>query len=175
MPPRVILIGLPGSGKSTTGRRLAGMLRVRFADTDELIEHDAGRTVREIFAAEGEPAFREREAAAIAAALRDFDGVLALGGGALDTAATREAIAASGVPVGRLDASLEVLTARVGDAASRPLLAGDPAARLAELAARRQGAYVATATFTVSTDGRSVGQVASVIAEKLREKEKITT
>lgn len=175
MSPTVILIGLPGSGKSTTGRRLAAMLKVPFADSDELIERDAGRAVRAVFDTEGEPAFREREAAAIATALREFHGVLALGGGALDTASTREAVSASGVPVVRLEATLDVLTARVGDATTRPLLADDPAARLAELAARREATYAAAATLTVPTDGRSPGQVASAIAAKLLEKEKITS
>jgi len=171
----VILIGLPGSGKSTTGRRLAAMLQVAFADSDELIEHDAGRSVRQIFADEGEPAFRALEADTLAAALRDFDGVLALGGGALDDDTTRERIIASGVPVVRLEATLGVLAARVGDAKTRPLLAGDPSARLAELADRREATYAAAATLTVQTDGRTPGQVASVIAAKLLEKEKITS
>jgi shikimate kinase len=171
--PRVILIGLPGSGKSTTGRRLATMLQVPFADSDELIEHEVGRSVRQIFADDGEPAFRALEAATLATALRDFDGVLALGGGALDDDTTRQSIIASAVPVVRLEATLGVLAARVGDAKTRPLLAGDPSARLAELAARREAAYAAAATLTVQTDGRTPGQVASVIAAKLLEKEKI--
>lgn len=170
MSPRVVLIGLPGSGKSTTGRRLAKLLGVEFADSDELVEQAAGRTVREIFDADGEPAFRELEVAAIATALRDFDGVLALGGGALDNDATRTAVIGSGLPVVRLDAAIATLAARVGDGHTRPLLAGDPAARLAELAERRGDIYDSVATVTVRTDGKGPAQVASRIAARLKEK-----
>ncbi len=92
MKPRAVLIGLPGSGKTTTGKRLAGLLGVTFVDSDHLVEEQAARTIESIFAADGEPAFRVLEAATIAAALTNFDGVLALGGGAIITESTREAL-----------------------------------------------------------------------------------
>jgi shikimate kinase len=170
MSPRVVLIGLPGSGKSTTGRRLAKMLGVDFADSDELIEDAAGRSIREIFDTDGEAAFRALEAETIATALHDFGGVLALGGGALDTETTRTAVARSGLPVVRLDAAIGTLAARVGDAHTRPLLAGDPAARLRELAESRKATYEAAATLTVPTDNRAPGQVASRIAASLKQR-----
>lgn len=172
MTPRVILVGLPGTGKSTTGRRLAKMLVVPFADSDDLVEQSDGRTVRDIFAQDGEGTFRALEADAVITALADFDGVLALGGGALKTERTREAIAASGVPVARLQASLETLTGRVGDGHTRPLLAGDPARRLAELAAEREPLYTQVATLNVQTDDRAPGQVAAHIAAKLHQRTK---
>src|SRR5438309_8607270 len=115
MSPRALLVGLPGTGKSTTGRRLAKILDLPFADSDDLVEAAQGRTVREIFADAGEPAFRAVEAAAVAEALVGFEGVVALGGGALTTPATRAAVADSGVPVVLLRASLETLGSRVGD------------------------------------------------------------
>jgi shikimate kinase len=168
MPPRAILIGLPGAGKSTTGRRLAKVLAVPFADSDDLIEEATGRPAAEILRQDGEPAFRQIEASTIAAALKNFDGVLALGGGALETESTRIALEASGVPIVRLDATLATLAARVGDGTTRPLLAGDPQGRLAELETRRAPALAALATLTVQTDGTSPGRVASTIAAKLR-------
>ena len=144
MTPRVVLVGLPGAGKTTTGRRLAKILAVDFADSDELFEAATGRTVRSLFD-DGEQAFRAAEADAIAAALRDFDGVLALGGGALTTAATRTAVRASGVTVVLLRAELPVLADRVGAAQSRPLLSSDPSARLRTLADERGPAHAEAA------------------------------
>ncbi|MGI8760811.1 MAG: shikimate kinase [Jatrophihabitantaceae bacterium] len=169
MTARVVLIGLPGAGKSATGRRLAKILAVPFVDSDELVEAAVGRGVRQVFAEDGEAAFREHEAAAVACALSGFDGVLALGGGALGTPSTREALAAAGVPVVLLRAPLATLQARVGDGRTRPLLAADPPARLAQLAAEREPLYLAAATFTVHTQHRGPGQVAAQIAARLHE------
>ena len=169
MTPTVILIGLPGTGKSSTGRRLAKILAVRFADSDDLVEKQAGRSVAQLFADEGEPAFREREAQVIEGALARFDGVLALGGGALGTARTRDAITASAVPVVLLEAGVGTLAARVGSAQTRPLLTADPAARLRALADERAAAYRAAATFAVDTDSRTPGQVAATIAARLHD------
>lgn len=172
MTPRAVLIGLPGAGKSTTGRRLAKILGLRFADSDDLVEARDGRTVREIFAADGEGAFRSAEAEAIATALTGFEGILSLGGGALTTPATRTAIGAAGVPVVLLRATLETLGNRVGDGRTRPLLTDDPAARLAALAAEREPLYRAAATMTVDTDGKTPGQVAATVAARLHEKDR---
>lgn len=166
MSPRVVLVGLPGTGKTTTGRRLAKILATGFADSDDLVEAATGRSVRELFA-EGEAAFRSAEADAIASALRDFDGVLALGGGALTTEATRHAVAESKAQVVLLRAGLDTLTSRVGDAESRPLLTEHPADRLRQLAAERSDVYEEVATLVVDTDERTPGQVASHIAAEL--------
>ena len=171
MTPKVVLVGLPGAGKSTTGRRLAKILAVPFADSDELVERDTGRHVADLFESDGEPAFRAAEQAAIVRALAAFDGVLALGGGALGSATTRAAIADSGAPVVQLRARLDTLGARVGDGRSRPLLAGDPRTRLAVLAAERTPTYDELAVITVDTDGRTPGQVAASVAARLHERE----
>jgi shikimate kinase len=171
MTPKAVLVGLPGAGKSTTGRRLAKILAVPFADSDDLVEAADGRSVAQIFAESGEPGFRAVEAAAIAAALAGFDGVLALGGGALGAPATRAAIVASAAPVAVLRASIDTLRARVGDGRTRPLLADDPQARLTALAAERAPLYDAVATFTVQTDDRTPGQVAATIAARLHQPE----
>jgi len=167
--PKAVLVGLPGAGKSTTGRRLAKILAVPFADSDDLVEAATGRTVAEVFAEAGEEAFRHTEAAAILRALDEFTGVLSLGGGALGRGTTRAALERSGVPVVLLRATLATLTDRVGDARSRPLLVQDPPERLALLAAERTPVYESLATFAVDTDGKSPGQVAATIAARVHD------
>lgn len=170
MTPRIVLVGLPGAGKSTSGRRLAKIMRVPFVDSDDLVEAAEGRTVGEIFAADGEAGFRAAECSAVTACLAgDFDGVLSLGGGALTHPPTREAVTASGVLVAVLTAPLATLEARVGDGRTRPLLAADPSARLRQLAAERQPVYDAVAAMTVDTDHRTPGQVAAHIAARLHD------
>jgi shikimate kinase len=168
--PKVVLVGLPGAGKSTTGRRLAKIMAVPFADSDHLLEAREGHTIAELFAMHGEPECRRMEAEVIAAALADFTGVLSLGGGAVTRAETRQAIADSGAPVVYLRAGLEELGLRVGDARTRPLLVEDPPARLAVLAAERGATYDELASITVDTDGRTPGQVAATIAARLHER-----
>jgi len=168
--PRVVLIGLPGSGKSTIGRRLAKILALAFADSDDLIEAAAGRAVRDIFAESGETGFRDLERAAVLAALRDFDGVLSLGGGALTEPAVRAALVTSHVAVVLLHAPLATLVTRIGNAHTRPLLADDPAGRLAVLADERQPSYAEVATLRVDTANHTPGQVASLIAARLHER-----
>lgn len=165
-----MLVGLPGAGKSTSGRRLAKILCVDFADSDDLVVAAEGRRVRDIFAESGEAAFRAAECSAITAFLHgEFDGVLALGGGALTHEATRAAVAASGITVAVLHAPLETLLARVGDARTRPLLSPDPAGKLAELARVRQPIYDSAATISVDTEHRTPGQVAAHIAARLHD------
>jgi shikimate kinase len=170
MTPKVVLVGLPGSGKSTTGRRLAKILVVQFADSDELIEKQTGRGVRDIFAESGEAEFRRVEAATVSSALSSFDGVLALGGGALTEQATRDALLASGVPVVLLQAPVATLIRRVGDGRTRPLLADDPPGRLAALAEQREPLYREVATLVVDTDRRTPGKVAATVAARLHER-----
>jgi shikimate kinase len=167
MPPRVVLVGLPGTGKSSVGAELARRLGVPFADSDELITRQTGRSIAEIFAQQGEPAFRELEADLIAEALAGFDGVLALGGGAVTTGSVRADLLGSGVPVVQLSAEPDELLGRLAGATPRPLLAGDTPARLAELAAARTGWYAEVATLSVDTGGRSVAEVADLLHQHL--------
>ena len=162
--PVVVLVGLPGAGKSTVGRRLAARLGVEFRDSDELIVERAGRPIPAIFATVGEPAFRALEADVIVAALGEFDGVLALGGGAVVTAAVRAALADSGLPIVWLIAEHGQLLERVSGAEHRPLLAGDTAARLRQLADERDALYRQLATVTVDTSGRSVTDIVTELA-----------
>jgi shikimate kinase len=165
--PRVVLVGLPASGKTTVGNAVAARLGVEFADTDDMIVEMTGRAIGEIFAHDGEAAFRELEAAAVADALLDFNGVLALGGGAVTTEAVRESLVDAGVPVVLLIADQDELLLRVGNTSHRPLLAGDTEVRLAELRTTREPLYRQVATSTVHTDGRSVDDVADDIVGQI--------
>jgi shikimate kinase len=165
--PRAVLVGLPGSGKTTSGRRLANRLGVEFVDSDALVEARAGQTIGELFSEQGESAFRLLEAEVIAEALKSFDGVLSLGGGAVLDAGTRANLARSGVPVVLLRSSIRTLSRRVGDGRGRPLLADNPHAALGKLATAREPLYREVATLVVSTDRRTSSRVSAEIAERL--------
>ncbi|GAA2723694.1 shikimate kinase [Cellulomonas aerilata] len=168
--PRVVLIGPPGAGKSTVGRALAHELRLRLRDTDADVEAGAGKPIREIFVDDGEPHFRTLERAAVARALEEHDGVLALGGGAVMdplTEADLVAYAGRGGVVVFLDVSLAHASPRVGFNQARPLLVGNPRAQWQALMERRRPVYQRLSTLAVSTDGRTAGQVARTIAESL--------
>lgn len=163
-----MLVGLPGVGKSSVGARLASRLSVPFADSDGLVVQAAGRGVGEIFAAEGEAGFREREAAVVLEALSGFGGVLALGGGAVTTERVRQGLAEAAVPVVLLTASEPELLRRLARSPNRrPLLAGDLAGRLATLTAERAELYQQVCTFSVDTAGRSVAAVAELVLRGL--------
>ncbi|HEX3604655.1 MAG TPA: 3-dehydroquinate synthase [Candidatus Dormibacteraeota bacterium] len=150
---RVALVGLPGSGKSSVARALARRLGWRLADTDTLVEQSAGRTVAEVFAAEGEEGFRARELEALRAALAgEGRVVVACGGGLLTRPAARELLARSALLVW-LDAEDSVLLRRLAGAADRPLLRDDPAVRLAALREQRAALYAAAPLRVDSGDG----------------------
>ena len=160
--PQVILTGFMATGKTEVGRRLARALGRPFVDTDGLIEVEAGKTVAEIFASEGEAGFRERERAAVARACTVPDAVVATGGGVLLDAENRRRLAAAG-PIVCLAAEPEDILRRVGDPRGRPLLVngnGCPGGlgRVRELLAERAPIY-ALATHTVDTTGLTVDEV----------------
>ncbi len=163
----MILVGLPGSGKSTVGALAAARLGAAFADVDRLIEARAGRTVAQLFAEAGEAAFRALEGEIGAELLALAPRVIAPGGGyVLDPARRRDALA-RGLLV-YLETSPEVAARRLGDAPDRPLLAGqEPAARLRELLAQREAAYL-EAPGRVTTDARAADDVAAAVAELAR-------
>jgi shikimate kinase len=161
--PRIVLVGLPGSGKSTVGPLVAAELGWSFVDLDAEIVRTAGRTIPEIFAAEGESGFRARERAATVA-LADYGPlVLAPGGGWILDPSNREALG-SATKVVYLAVSPEVAATRMGGAAmGRPLLAGaNPAPRLGELLAQRESSYL-QANHTVSVNLLVPGEVAALI------------
>ncbi|WP_133365162.1 shikimate kinase [Qipengyuania sediminis] len=137
----IVLVGLMGAGKSTVGRRLAGLLRTGFADSDAAIEDAARRSVGEIFAEFGEPYFREGERRVIARLIGEGHGVIATGGGAFADADTRALLLEKGLAVW-LDCDIATLVARTRRRDTRPLLrGGDPNAILARLHETRAPAY----------------------------------
>lgn len=165
MAGTVFLVGLMGAGKSSVAAELGKVLGRPVFDSDAVIEQDAGMTIPEIFAREGEPAFRARERAAIEK-LAGLGAVVALGGGAMAQPGAPERLRASGTVV-YLRARPDTLARRVGAGASRPLLAGlDAAGRLAklrELLAQREPSYM-QADWVVDTDAGNPRRLAREIA-----------
>jgi shikimate kinase len=160
--PVAILIGPPGSGKTTVGELLAARLGVGFVDTDARIEAAVGKPVSDIFIEDGEPAFRELEREAAAAAIGGHDGVLCVGGGGVLDAGTQALL--DGQHVVYLETGFAELAKRVGMDRPRPLLLGNPRAQLKSLLEQRLPVYQRLAVVTVNTDGRSPAEVADEIA-----------
>ena len=165
MSPRVILVGAPGSGKSTVGQLLADRLGVAFRDTDADVEAVAGITIAELFVEKGEPYFRDLEAEAVRTAVATHDGVLALGGGAIIRDETRQVL--SGQRVAYLEVNLAEAAGRAGLSAARPLLLGNVRGQLGQLLNQRKPLYEQAATITVSTVGRTPEEVADLIVKEL--------
>lgn len=170
MSPKAVLVGLPGSGKSTIGRRLAKALGVNIYDTDAGIETEAGRTIADIFATDGEPEFRRIEESVIRQALDDQEGVVSLGGGAVLTPGVREAL--SGHTVVYLEISAAEGIRRTGGSVVRPLLAGpDRAEKYQALMSQRVPLYREVATIKVNTDRKNPGAVVRMIVSRLENPE----
>jgi len=163
--PRVVLVGPPGAGKSTVGTLVAASLGVAFRDTDTDIETAVGKPIPDIFIEDGEDAFRALERDAVAEALSTFDGVLALGGGAILAASTRSLL--RGHTVVYLSVELADAVARVGLGVGRPLLTVNPRATLKYLLDQRRPLYQEVATVTVHTDGREPAEIAAEVVAAL--------
>jgi shikimate kinase/3-dehydroquinate synthase len=157
----VALVGLPGAGKSSTGKPLAARLGLPFHDSDAAIVAAHG-PIPELFAGQGEARFREIERETIAALLAGPPAVLALGGGAFANPQTRALVRRAATSV-HLDAPLATLAMRVGDGRKRPLLAGDPVGKLAELSRTRAPAF-ALADLRVDARARSEARAEAVTA-----------
>jgi shikimate kinase len=159
----LVLIGLMGAGKTTVGRRCAENLGRDFVDTDDVVVALSGKSIPAIFEMDGEPRFRELERQAVLDISKSpAPLVIACGGGVATDASNRAALKRTGVVVW-LRAPVEVLTERVGDGASRPLLQNDPAGALSRLAAVREVAYEAASEVQVETADRSVDDVAAAV------------
>lgn len=167
MAPKAVLVGLPGSGKSTIGRRLAKAVGVGLLDTDVAIEQRTGRSIADIFATDGEQEFRRIEEDVVRAALADHDGVLSLGGGAVTSPGVRAALA--GHTVVYLEISAAEGVRRTGGNTVRPLLAGpDRAEKYRALMAKRAPLYRRVATMRVDTNRRNPGAVVRHILSRLQ-------
>jgi len=158
MSPVVVLVGPPGAGKSTVAEELATRLGVTVRDTDSDIEAATGSSVQDIFIDRGEAEFRALEEEAVARALADDDGVLALGGGAVLSDRTRQRLRDHRVIF--LDVGLTTAVRRVGLGTGRPLLLGNVRAQLKQLMDARTVLYREVADLTVLTDDLDPGQVA---------------
>jgi shikimate kinase len=163
--PVAVLVGPPGSGKSTVARELARRLGVAARDTDADVEATAGRRIADIFVDEGEAAFRELERQAVETALADHDGVLALGGGAVLDPRTEASLA--GHRVVFLDVRIADAARRIGFNRERPLLLGNPRAQWTQLMTARRPVYERVATIRVETDGLTPGEVAEAVLARL--------
>lgn len=162
----IVLVGLMGAGKSSVGRRLAAALDLPFRDADTEVEAAAGRSIPEIFAEMGEPAFRDGERRVIARLLDEPPHVLATGGGAFANPETRALIKDRAIAVW-LKADLELLARRVGRKEGRPLLKGrDPMDVLREHAQARYPAY-AEAHLTVETGDTAHGVAVEAVIQAL--------
>lgn len=168
MRPVAVLVGAPGSGKTTVGELLAANLGVAFRDVDHDIEAAEGKPISEIFVDDGEPHFRELEHRAIVRALAEHDGVLSLGGGAVLDSRTREAL--RGHEVVWLVVSLSDAVSRVGLGVGRPVLAMNPRATLKHLLEQRTPLYDEVSTIEVDTAGRDSAEIAHGLAEFLKER-----
>jgi shikimate kinase len=166
--PLVVLVGPPSSGKTTVGTALAAALGAGFRDTDHDVEAETGCSVADLFITHGEPHFRVLEERAVARALAEHEGVLALGGGAVTSAPTRQLLVehgGNGGVVVWLDVDLHSAARRVGLSRDRPILGVNPRAMLRHMLETRAPLYGEVATVTVHTGNRDPGDVvADVLA-----------
>jgi len=156
-----------GAGKTTVAERLGELWRLPVRDTDHDVEQQTGRSISDIFVEQGEAHFRSLEREAVARALREHEGVLALGGGAVLDPETRARLADHTVVF--LEVGLAEAVKRVGLGTGRPLLLGNVRARIKALLDERTPIYTAVATHTVSTDELAPDEIAAQIDRLLEE------
>ena len=164
---RVVLIGAPGSGKSTVGAALAKVLALDFIDTDQLIEEREGKAITDIFVVDGEPHFRAVELETLKHVLTLNDVVISLGGGAPISDQAQQLINSSESTVIFLDVSLATAAPRVGFNRDRPLLLGNPRAQWQALSDKRRPIYEALADVSIKVDDMSVEAIISEIEKSL--------
>jgi shikimate kinase len=165
MSPKAVVIGPPGSGKTTVGELLAERLGVAFRDTDHDVETTAGKPIGEIFIDDGEEHFRALERSAVRDALAAHEGVLALGGGAVLDPGTQAAL--GGLRVVYLEVGLSDAVKRVGLASARPLLVLNPRSQFRKLMEERRPIYEGLASIRVRTDEREPAEIVDEIVKGL--------
>ena len=159
----IVLIGVPGAGKSTVGKLLAEELNLDFVDTDLVIEKQAGKSISDIFVQDGEPVFRALEKQVVADAISNANCVVSVGGGALMDVDTRQIV--KGQECVWLQAGLSQAVDRVGMNKNRPLLLGNVRGQLADLMAAREPLYIECAKHVVDTNNMTADQVVQEIIE----------
>ena len=164
---RIVLIGAPGSGKSTVGAALSKKLTLDFVDTDQLIEDREGKAITDIFVVDGEPYFRAIELETLKQVLTMDNLVVSLGGGAPISEHAQQELSASDSTVVFLDVSLATAAPRVGFNRDRPLLLGNPRAQWQALSDKRRPIYEALADVSIKVDDMSVAEIISEIEKSL--------
>lgn len=165
---RIVLIGMPGAGKTTVGKALGRLLGLPFKDADRELATHTGVSVATIFEIEGEAGFRRRESALIAELLQSDNIIVATGGGAILSDQNRERMRNTAVVV-YLRATLDALVERTQKDSSRPLLAGgNHREKLAALLSQREALYREIAHMTFETGRQSPTRLAAAIASALQ-------
>jgi shikimate kinase len=160
---RIVLIGAPGSGKSTVGMALAAHLQWPFVDTDALIELKEQRKITDLFVDNGEEYFRAVEFETVQEVLQEPSAVISLGGGAPISQQAQAALLSSDSMIVFLDVSLSTAAPRVGFNRDRPLLLGNPRAQWQALSDQRRPIYEKLATQSIKVDDMTVDEIISII------------
>jgi shikimate kinase len=164
---RIVLIGAPGSGKSTVGVALAAHLQWPFVDTDSLIEMKESKKITDLFVDNGEAYFRKVEFETLEEVLQESSAVISLGGGAPISLPAQEALVSSQSTIVFLDVSLATAAPRVGFNRDRPLLLGNPRAQWQALSDQRRPIYEKLATQSIKVDDMTVDEIIAIIESNL--------
>lgn len=167
MTKKIVLIGPPGAGKTSIGKALSKELELAFIDSDAEIERISGKTISEIFVDQGEEVFRKTEVETVTRILAEFEGVVALGGGAPINPEIQKVLLNSEYPVIFIDVSISQAANRIGFNKDRPLLMINPRQQWLHLMSERRPIYEKLATITVSSDNSKPAEVAKTITEKI--------
>ena len=160
---RIVLIGAPGSGKSTVGIALAAHLQWPFVDTDALIELKESKKITDLFVDNGEEYFRHVEFQTLTEVLEETSAVISLGGGAPISQPAQDALVASDSTIVFLDVALATAAPRVGFNRDRPLLLGNPRAQWQALSDQRRPIYEKLATQSIKVDDMTVDEIIAII------------
>ena len=164
---RIVLIGAPGSGKSTVGVALAAHLQWPFVDTDALIELKESKKITDLFVENGEEYFRSVEFSVLQEVLQEESAVISLGGGAPISESAQDVLQSSSSMIVFLDVSLSTAAPRVGFNRDRPLLLGNPRAQWQALSDQRRPIYEKLATQSIKVDDMSVDEIIAIIESSL--------
>ena len=167
MTKKIVLIGPPGAGKTSIGKALSKELELAFIDSDTEIERISGKTISEIFVVQGEAVFRKTEVETVTRILAEFEGVVALGGGAPINPEIQKVLLNSEYPVIFIDVSISQAANRIGFNKDRPLLMINPRQQWLHLMSERRPIYEKLATITVSSDNSKPPEVAKTITDKI--------
>ena len=167
MTKKIVLIGPPGAGKTSIGKALSKELELAFIDSDAEIERISGKTISEIFVDQGESVFRKTEVETVTRILAEFEGVVALGGGAPINPEIQKVLLNSEYPVIFIDVSISQAANRIGFNKDRPLLMINPRQQWLHLMSERRPIYEKLATITVSSDNSKPAEVAKTITDKI--------